>query len=148
VIGRVRWDNWLIWKALNSRVTVVNASSSVLAIHQNHNYAYHPEGKVGVWMDELSQRNLSLAGGWRHQSTILEATTNLTAEGLKSNWARRWYAARRISQYMVGHAERVLIYTIWLPVWHFFLDLTRPLRTRLGLRSATQKSSPEDSTRL
>src|ERR1035437_7865662 len=75
VIGRVYWDNWLVWKALDSRVAVIDASSSVVAVHQNHGYSYHSNGQVGVWADELAQRNLALAGGWRHLCTILDATT-------------------------------------------------------------------------
>ena len=131
VIGRIRWDNWLIWKALDSHVPVVNASSSVLAIHQNHNYAYHPEGKVGVWTDELSQRNLSLAGGRRHLRKIADATIRLTPEGLKPNWARHWHRAKR-DLLSITHA---FIFGTWMPAWHFLLGLTRPVRARLGLRS-------------
>ena len=41
----------------------MDASESVLAVHQNHNYGYHPAGKTGVWTDELARRNYELAGG-------------------------------------------------------------------------------------
>jgi len=143
VIGRVHWDNWLLWKALNSRVAVVDASSSVVAIHQNHGYSYHPKGKEGVWTDELSRRNLALAGGRWHQCTILDATTKLTPDGLKRNWARRWYAAKRTSKLLYGETKRVLTYDVWLPAWHFCLGMSRPIRARMGLRSGVHRRTRE-----
>jgi hypothetical protein len=43
-IGRRYWDDWLIWKARNIRADVVDATPSVVAIHQNHDYSHHPQG--------------------------------------------------------------------------------------------------------
>lgn len=151
VVGRPRWDNWLIWKALDSGADVIDASAVVRAIHQNHGYASHPHGREGVWRDESSQRNLALAGGWRHQCTILDATTKLKPDGLKPNRARRWYAAKRTWQLIYGNTKRVLTYNLWLPGWHFCLGMTRPIRARLGLRSklsgqSTEKDPPQVRT--
>jgi len=74
VIGSVAWDNWLTWYALDSGVPVVDASAAVLAIHQNHDYGYHPLGMQGVWNDQIAQRNLRFASGWDHIRTIADAT--------------------------------------------------------------------------
>ena len=60
---RVFWDNWLVWKALDSGKPVIDASRAVMAIHQNHDYSYHPQGKAGVWTREEAGRNAQLAGG-------------------------------------------------------------------------------------
>jgi hypothetical protein len=60
---RVFWDNWLVWKALDSGKPVIDASGAVLAIHQNHDYSYHPQGKAGVWTGDEAGRNAQLAGG-------------------------------------------------------------------------------------
>ena len=60
VIGRPGWDNWLLWKARASGAAVVDVSTVVLAIHQNHDYAYHPDGEAGVWQGEEAQRNYAL----------------------------------------------------------------------------------------
>jgi hypothetical protein len=49
VVGRVFWDNWLVWKALDGRCPVVDVSNSVMAVHQNHDYSYHSQGKQGVF---------------------------------------------------------------------------------------------------
>ena len=34
VVGRVFWDNWLVWRARKSKSAVVDASESVVAVHQ------------------------------------------------------------------------------------------------------------------
>src|SRR5262245_25349056 len=49
VVGRVFWDQWLVWKARSEGAALVDASDAVMAIHQNHDYGYHPAGKSGVW---------------------------------------------------------------------------------------------------
>jgi hypothetical protein len=85
-IGRTSWDNWLIWHARTSGAPVVDVSDSVIAIHQNHDYAHHPGGKVGVWDGKEATRNYALAGGWRHLYTIENATHKLTQSGLQRNW--------------------------------------------------------------
>jgi len=74
VIGRVGWDNWLVWKARSEGAAVVDATDCVVAIHQNHDYGYHPQGKQGVWQDEEAQRNYELAGGVQHIFTMDDAT--------------------------------------------------------------------------
>ena len=35
-IGRFAWDSWLIWKARKAGAFVINATPSIMAIHQNH----------------------------------------------------------------------------------------------------------------
>jgi len=89
VIGRVAWDNWLVWKARSLRAPVVDASSIVMAVHQNHDYSYHPEGKKGIWSDQESRRNYKLAGSLRHLYTIENATHKLDGNRIERNF-RHW----------------------------------------------------------
>ena len=140
---RVFWDNWLVWKALDSGKPVIDASRAVMAVHQNHDYSYHPQGKAGVWSGEEAGLNAQLAGGWRHLRTIADAThllppekrrrTNagaaevLPAQKLKTNVFRHLSAAKRY----LRQAGRVLFYDVWHPVWFAFLNFTRPLRRSL-----------------
>ena len=131
VIGRVFWDNWLVWKARDSKVPVVDVSAVVIAVHQSHDYGYHPQGKEGVFHGEESGRNYRLAGGWSHLRTIADATEVLREEGLKPNAMRHWAAVKR----HVRQAGRVLLYDVVQPVWFLFLAITRPLRRALGLRT-------------
>src|SRR5260370_22415902 len=45
---RVFWDNWLVWKALDSNRPVVDASPAVLAVPQNHDSRHHPPRQPGA----------------------------------------------------------------------------------------------------
>lgn len=38
-IGRLAWDNWLVWKARSSHIPVVEATLAATILHQNHDYA-------------------------------------------------------------------------------------------------------------
>jgi hypothetical protein len=122
VIGRPGWDNWLVWFARASRVPVVDASRVVIAVHQNHDYSYHPQGEQGVWQGEEAQRNYALLGGWPCFRTIENTTHQLTRDGIKLNF-RHWYAlAKRASIHESSGA------------WFAFLSATRSVRHRFGLR--------------
>jgi hypothetical protein len=123
-IGRAHWDNWAIWHVLDLKHAVVDASAVVTAVHQNHDYGHHPEGKPGVYYGEEAERNRQLAGGWRHLRTIADATEVLTPEKLKPNALRHWSAVKRYAK----QAGRVLLNDVWHPVWFALLTLTRPLR--------------------
>jgi hypothetical protein len=125
VIGRVFWDQWLVWKARSAGVPLVDASAAVVAIHQNHGYGYHPAGRAGVWSDEQAMRNLELAGGKWHLCTIDDATHLLGFGGLRPNPHRLTQAVSRIG--------RTLLETVWWGV----LDRTRNIRHSVGLRKKT-----------
>lgn len=124
VIGRPGWDNWLLWKARASGASVVDASSSVIAVHQNHDYSYHPDGEAGVWQGEEAQRNYALLENGRCFRTIENATHRLTPGGFKTNH-RHW----------IVQANRKL-HKIATQLWFAILYVTRPLRHRIGLRRA------------
>jgi hypothetical protein len=134
---RVFWDNWLVWKALDTGKPVIDASRSVLAVHQNHDYSYHPQGKAGIWSGEEAGVNGQLAGGWRHLRTIADATEVLLPEKLKRNPLRHWSTVRRY----VRQAGRVLLYDVWHPVWFALLNVSRPLRRALRPRPPSSSSS-------
>jgi len=132
VVGRVFWGNWTVWKALEMKKPVVDASSVVTAVHQNHDCRHHPQGKAGVWHGEEAGANYRLSGGWKHLRTIADSTEVLRADGLGPNTARHWAAVKRY----VRQAGRVALYNIAQPIWFFLLGITRPLRHALGLRTA------------
>ena len=136
-VGRAFWDHWAVWKALELNKPVVDASSAIVAVHQNHDYGHHPQGKHGVWYGEEAGANHKLAGGWKHLRTIADATERLGSHGLEPNTARHWAAVKRY----LRQAGRVLLYHLWLPVWFFLLGITRPLRNLLGLRAAARRRS-------
>jgi hypothetical protein len=122
VIGRPGWDNWLLWYALHSGAKLIDDSRVVRAVHQNHDYSYHPEGEKGVWGGEEAQENYKLLDGHRKFRTLDNATHVLKEDGLHKNY-RRW----------VVHGKRSIT-RLRTAVWFRLLDVTRPVRRRLGLR--------------
>lgn len=138
-VGRIRWDNWMVWKGLQSQKPVVDISPVVVAVHQNHDYSHHPMGKQGVWGGPEAERNLQLAGGWDHLRIIGDATEVLRPRGLRPNRRRHWLSAKRDA----ASAGRFVVYKVWVPFRSFFLDITRPVRKVLGLRSEALRRSRE-----
>jgi len=122
VIGRVGWDNWLVGRALTTGAAVVDASARVTAVHQNHDYGYHPQGQIGVWQDELARRNIELAGGFRFMGTIDDATHRLTRSGVRRNWSCYTVPLRRILARRIHDGFSAC------------LRVTRPMRHALGIR--------------
>jgi len=71
-IGRAGWDNWTIYHARRSEWAVVDATASVMIVHQSHDYSHLPGGKAHYNLDE-SQKNMDIGGGIAHMYTVLEA---------------------------------------------------------------------------
>jgi len=114
-IGRFWWDNWLLWKARALGATVVDASRSVLIVHQNHDYRHtgYGRGKLDVMASEESIRNARMTCEadprdydegffWRYAYTIDDATHKLTSAGIRSNPRRLWKQFKRYSSRPLG----------------------------------------------
>ena len=127
-VGRAGWDNWMVWKARQTGKPVVDISRAVSAVHQNHDYRHHPQGRKGVYKGEEAERNLQLAGGAGHLFCIGDATLRLGRKRLRRNPKFYWH---------------FVLYRVWNPVWFAVLGLTRPLRSALGLRTRTARNSRE-----
>jgi hypothetical protein len=121
VIGRPGWDNWLLWYPLSLQVPVVDASREVVAVHQNHDYSYHPGGEQGVWHGEEARQNYQLHQG--KFATLADATHVMRGGALQRNY-QAWLAP------LGRHAAAE-----WSRIWFALLDATRSLRHRVGLRS-------------
>ena len=124
-VGRPAWDNWTIWKVRSSGAPVLDATPSVVAIHQNHDYSHHPQGVQGSRFGEEFQRNRALVGSWRRLNTLADATHVLEAQ-----------AIRRTHRHLAAQAKREWQHA-WMRTRTAVLDLTKPLRHRLGLRQET-----------
>lgn len=81
VIGRGGWDNWMIYKARQEKIPVIDCTPSVMIVHQNHDYSHLPGGNTHYAHPETDE-NIRLAGGHAAiRYTILDATHRLTADG-------------------------------------------------------------------
>jgi|ERR1700683_632694 len=85
LLGRMWWDNWLVWKALDMGAPVVDASPRVRAIHQNHGYG-HPGGFLGIWKSEEGQWNERLVDGGRDARTLRNANYKYGRFGIRLNF--------------------------------------------------------------
>lgn len=75
-IGRAGWDNWMIFHARQQGWPVIDATPSILAIHQEHDYSHLPDGKPHYEHPE-SQANQSLAGGSSNLYMVLDSDWQL-----------------------------------------------------------------------
>jgi hypothetical protein len=119
-IGRAAFDNWLLWRARSLGASLVDASQVVMAVHQNHDYAHHPEGKAGVYEGTEAKRNKELMGGSHRLFTLEDASHYLTASGLKRNLSRQYFRRR----------------------WKFFKKSYRRSWHRLGNRESSEENIP------
>jgi hypothetical protein len=61
-IGRAGWDNWMIYKSRKEGWATVDATASIMIIHQNHDYSHLPGGQPHYKLPETYE-NIHLAGG-------------------------------------------------------------------------------------
>ena len=81
-VGRPAWDNWLIYRARQLGLPVVDITPVVTVVHQNHDYNHVPEGIGNAWEGPEADANRELAGGWRNVFTLAEATHVMTPGGV------------------------------------------------------------------
>ncbi len=84
-VGRVGWDNWTIAKARQELRYVIDCSSVVRAVHQNHAYTGTNAGPSRKTNPEARQ-NSSFIKNPAYTFTIEDANWKLTPVGLKRNW--------------------------------------------------------------
>lgn len=100
-IGRTSWDNWLIYEALNQGVTVIDGTSAIQAVHQNHNYGQYVTW-TGKRKSEEAELNRSLymdSIGYEYWFSVKDVTHKLEKTGIHSSyWTRMRYPLWKISR--------------------------------------------------
>jgi hypothetical protein len=81
-IGRAGWDNWMIFHARQQGWPVVDATPSITAIHQDHDYSHLPGGRPHYELPE-SNKNQQLAGGSAHMFMVLDCNWELSTGKLR-----------------------------------------------------------------
>jgi hypothetical protein len=117
-IGRFWWDNWLLWKARSLDAKVLDASETVLAVHQNHDYSHTSYGgsKEEMMASAECIRNARLTCEqnpadydegffWRYAYTIDDANYRLTSGGIEGNPRHLWKQFKRYSSRPLGMAK-------------------------------------------
>jgi len=124
LIGRHGWDPWLIWFSRHSKVPLIDASEAVVAVHQNHDYAYLGKGFVAKQSSTEADYNWNLLkdSDWHYYSADA-ATVILERARLRTN-RLAW----------IGPIKARFL-TFVYRAWFLSLNVTRPIRHRLGLRT-------------
>ena len=75
-VGRAGWDNWVIYHGISQGWLVVDATPSIMAVHQNHGYSHLAREQSHQRHPETMQ-NLELAGGMRKMYSLLDVEYRL-----------------------------------------------------------------------
>ncbi len=89
-IGRAGWDNWMIYHAVTQSWPAINATPSLMAIHQNHDYSHLADDKNHQRHPETFA-NAELAGGMRKMYMLLDVDNELVNGEIRP---ARWSLAR------------------------------------------------------
>lgn len=117
-IGRLAWDNWLLFGARQRSAMLVDATPAVMAVHQNHDYGHiRPETvagealaqgsavRTGAILDAMNSLRRTREAEENHRLTqnipmvlsVLDATHCLSKRGLKRVWkparVKQWVLA-------------------------------------------------------
>jgi hypothetical protein len=104
VIGRPKWDNWMLRQARRLQIPVIDATPVIEVVHQRHDYAHVPEATGEQWEGPEASANTDLFGGgptfgiW-HSSHVLTRRGPRRALGgkyLRERWETRDEADGRV----------------------------------------------------
>lgn len=118
-IGRAGWDNWMIYGGRRNGWPVIDATPSIMIVHQNHDYSHLPGGQPHYKLPETFE-NIRLAGGKRAIFELRDVSCHLEAKRLRRvpfSWARFWreveiFPLVKLKSYPLGQ----LFYAIFHPV--------------------------------
>ena len=105
VIGRPQWDNWMIYHACQQGWPVIDATPSVLVVHQNHDYRHLPGNKPPHGLEE-GRRNRELAGGQKTKYLMLDAKYELIDGRLRHPQLTLEWVLRRIEVWLMRRSWR------------------------------------------
>jgi hypothetical protein len=64
------------------KIALIDATDSVMIVHQNHDYKHVPQGTGRTWMGPEADHNMAIAGRYRYWFSLDDATWLLTPRGL------------------------------------------------------------------
>lgn len=106
-IGRPAWDNWMIYSAITTRIQLIDVTSVIPIIHQNHDYLHIPSRTGIVWEGPEAQKNRNLAIKNSSQSfeprnfTIDNVPWRLVRSGVKKNYTFRYFRCYFLIAYRI-----------------------------------------------
>jgi hypothetical protein len=94
LIGRACFDNWLVWRVRAQGHPVVDATRSVVAVHQSHDYSHMAGGLDETYYGEEAKYNEQLAGGREHIYSLHDASHRLYSAGRPRRYWASTFRAR------------------------------------------------------
>ncbi len=117
-VGRAGWDNWMIYHGRRHHMPVIDATGSITAVHQNHDFKHLPGGMVHRNQPE-SLGNLTLAGGRPMMFTLVNTNKKIINGRIVNPPLTRDYLSREISITPLLHIQPIwlgkAIYIIFNP---------------------------------
>jgi hypothetical protein len=101
-LGRLKWDNWLVWRARTHGYPIVDVTEAVTVAHQNHGYApdkilkLDPPAAGSGNPERASDSTLWFNDGWFKLGPEAQRNIALVPEEQNLNiWAATWMIDRK-----------------------------------------------------
>ena len=104
-LGRSGYDLWLLWRARELGVAVVDASRDVVAVHQDHGYGHIEGGHDTAHRGLEAMRNRDLREGLRNLDSLRDARYRLAGGRIRRNplsIARMHHHAWMVKRFIEG----------------------------------------------
>jgi hypothetical protein len=135
-IGRAGWDNWMFYEAREKGWPLVDASKSLMIIHQDHDYSHLPNSQPHYRLPETTE-NVQLAGGQRAIFNLFDADYLLKDNGIEMmpmTWKKFW---REVEIYPL-----VTLHAKWLA--QIFFTILHPVKGYREFRQWLAESRKKD----
>ncbi len=111
-VGRPVWDNWLIFRARQLKMPVIDATQTAMVIHQNHGYNHVPRQIGDHWEGPEADMNRQLIGDLHRTFTLRDAThimkgIYVTRNLSYSHLRRRWQTIGVLSPHLLPYVTIV-----------------------------------------
>lgn len=103
LVGKAAYDLWMIWYARSIGARVIDGSSAVLAVHQNHQ---HTVSWINAPDKSEVNANTRLAGRWAKSYGLRDANAVLSSDGVKSCQLSAARQRMRVAYAMLRHMLR------------------------------------------
>jgi hypothetical protein len=123
-IGRVAWDNWMVYHARTVFGLAIDATMDVLAVHQNHDYSHLPDKTL--YGTEIARSNLAKAGGRRCIYNTLDTNRELVNGRIRKPQVRLVRMLRGLERMFINDEGRGWGWEISLRLQH----IQRPLASK------------------
>ena len=140
-IGRAGWDNWMLYRARVQGIPVVDATSSITVIHQDHDYSHLPNGQPHYRLPESSE-NIRLAGGPRTIFTLADADFTIWNGDLERIHLRPRKLLREVEIFPLTRLHSRFLADLFFSVLHP-LKAFREWRGRVAFRLKHKRAADE-----